>query len=77
VTHLHLIHAQHHGNLASVLKLLAQQYTAKLGQSLDDQHAGHDRCSRVMPLEEDIVERHILDAHSPAIPDQLQYPIHH
>src|SRR5882724_3451223 len=48
--HLHLIHAQHHRNFSGMLQLLAQQYTAKLGQCLHDQHTRHDRGPRVMAL---------------------------
>ena len=62
VPHLHLIHAQQHRKLAGVLELLAQQQPAELGHRLDDQHAGHDRRAGVMALEEDVVERDVLDA---------------
>src|SRR5882762_5689695 len=77
VPHLHLIHAQHHRNFSGMLQLLAQQYTAKLGQCLHDQHTRHDRSPGVMALEENIVERHVLDAHRTLIADQLQDAIDH
>src|SRR5690606_12696860 len=46
--------------------ILAEARDAKragrLCQSLDDQHAGHDRKLRKVPLEERLVDRDVLDA---------------
>ena len=38
-----------------------REHARGLGQGFDDQHAGHDRTPREMPLEEPLVDRHCLD----------------
>src|SRR2546421_11478314 len=77
VPHFHLVHAEHHRDFSGMLQLLAQQYTAKLRQCLHDQHTRHDRGPGVMPLEENIVERHVLDANRTLIADELEDAIDH
>ena len=37
-------------------------HAADLGHRLDDQHAWHDRVAGEMPLEERLVDGHLLDA---------------
>ena len=48
-------------SFAGVLQLLAQQQSAELRHRFDDQHARHDRRAGIMALEENVVERHVLD----------------
>src|SRR5205814_1417619 len=58
------------------LEVAHQEHAPDLCHRLDDEHPGHDRMSRKMPLEERLVDRHVLDADDPLLPFHLDDPVH-
>ena len=60
--------AEVHQFALGVLDAAQQQNAAGLGHGLDDQHRRHDGVAREMPLEEGLVDGHVLDARRPACP---------
>src|SRR5690349_5530865 len=75
VTHLYLIHTEHHRNLAGMLQLLAEEDSTELCKSFDDEHPGHDRGAGVVPLEKNVIESDVFDANCFLIPHYFQNPI--
>ena len=51
------------------------QDARRLRQGLDDQHAGHDRHPRPVPVEERLVDAHVLDPDHASSGDQLEHPV--
>jgi UDP-3-O-acyl N-acetylglucosamine deacetylase len=58
-------------------KLLAQQQSAELGHRFYDEYARHDRCARIMALEEDVVKCDILNTNRFFIADDFHHAIDH
>ena len=58
----HVVDASEEGQLATVRLVAEDRYRADLRQCLDNQHAGHDRVVRKVPLEEVFVDRDVFDA---------------
>jgi hypothetical protein len=46
-----------------------------LGHRFENEHAGHDRTAREVPLEELLVDRDVFDSDDPSVQFQLANPV--
>ena len=55
---------------------IQEQHGSRLSHRFHDEHPGHDRMAREMPLEKGFVVRHVLDAHDMLPRDQVDDAVH-